>query len=181
MMLFCCFLFSQQKVIKIPELENPKLFWKEVHSSQQRRKIVIPKLLLKKTFISDSIKKIVVESNCFKNLEKIPNSNFYLLMHCKYEESKQNCIEISILPMPKYKKYYTLFDFGYNKINGFFDISNVHILVSDSIPSKLFKQGPKYSLKIEITPPYFYDVPSWTFLYTGDTIFLLYNYGCQNK
>jgi hypothetical protein len=171
--LFCCSSFSQEKAISIPEL-----YLKHIPFSHEEKRISIPELFLKDVSFSDSIRKIVIESKCFSNLEKQENEKFYLLMDCKYEECKQNSIEISVLPMPKYKNSYTLFEYGYNKISGFFNISNVTILVSGNFPSKIFTKGPRHSLKIEITPPYYYDVPSWTFVYMKGFYYSLYDVSC---
>jgi len=158
MVLFCCFSFSQ-------------------------RKIAIPELSFKDVSISDSIRKIVLESKCFENFKEQAHfygNKFYLSMDCAYN-NKEKCIKINIFPLPKYiKNKHAIYEIGddYDKINGFFYISNFLVMVSGYYPKKFFTIRQKHYFWMKIPLPYYYDVPSWVFIYMGNTFFLQCDQGC---
>jgi hypothetical protein len=149
-------IYKQDRIcFKLSDL-MPSLY---IHNSQ-KEKIAMPELLLNSISVSDSIRKIVIESESFKQQS---NKNPYILMSCK---SYPKYIEVTILPIAKD-------EIPYGRVNGFFRISNVYVIVSGYFPSKLFtKRNIYYFWKKRYEQLPYGSGPSWRFLYDNNTLSL---------
>lgn len=103
-------------------------------------------------------------------------------MDCIYS-SKEKEVKINIFPMPNYiKNKHLIYEINnYDKIKGFLYISNFLIIVSGYYPKNLFTKGQKHYFWTRIPLPYYYDVPSWIFIYMENTFFLLCDQGCGKQ